>query len=61
MRAGDRQDSLLEFADLLDGVDEALRPTTIDVGVELPTVDRFAALARRLGCGESRSSRSRRG
>lgn len=45
--------SLLEFADLLDGVDEALRPTTIEVGVELPTVDRFAALARRLGCGEA--------
>ena len=44
--------SLLEFADLLDGVDAAFRPTTIDVGVELATVDRFAALARGLGCGE---------
>jgi len=43
--------TLLEFADLLDGVDEALRPRTIDVGVELPTLDRFAALAQRLGCG----------
>jgi FMN phosphatase YigB (HAD superfamily) len=41
---------LLEFAKLLDEVDAALRPTTIDIGVELPTVARFAALARRLGC-----------
>ncbi len=49
-RAGIAQ-SIPEFADLLDSVDEALRPTTLDVGVELPTVDRFAALARRLGFG----------
>jgi phosphoglycolate phosphatase-like HAD superfamily hydrolase len=47
----DIKHSLLEFADLLDCVDEALRPMTIDIGVELSTVDRFAALARRLGCG----------
>lgn len=42
--------SLVEFASLLDEVDAALRPATIDVGVELPTCERFAELARRLGC-----------
>jgi FMN phosphatase YigB (HAD superfamily) len=42
--------SLVEFASLLGEVDAALRPATIDVGVELPTRDRFAELARRLGC-----------
>lgn len=40
--------SLLEFAALLDEVDAGLRPATIDLGLELPTLDRFAAFARRL-------------
>ena len=53
-RAAIRQD-LLEFADILDAVDAELRPTTIDLGLELPTVDRFEALATRLGCGDARS------
>ena len=42
--------TLLEFADLLRAVDEELRVDTIDRGVELSTLDRFAALATRLGC-----------
>ncbi len=43
---------LAEFAALLDEVDAALRPATIDLGLELPTRERFAALARRLGAGD---------
>lgn len=42
--------SLLEFADLLRAVDEELRVDTIDRGIELSTLDRFTALATRLGC-----------
>ena len=53
-RAGIAQD-LVAFADLLDAVDAELRRTTIDVGVELPTVDRFEALAERLGVDEARA------
>ena len=45
--------SLLEFAALLDEVDAELRPATIDRGLELPTIDRFAALARRLGAPDA--------
>jgi FMN phosphatase YigB (HAD superfamily) len=44
--------SLLEFADLLRGVDRELRVDTIDRGIELSTLDRFAALATRLGFGD---------
>jgi FMN phosphatase YigB (HAD superfamily) len=44
--------SLLEFADLMRSVDRELRVDTIDRGIELSTHDRFAALARRLGCRE---------
>jgi len=47
--------SLAEFADLLDAVDAELRKTTIDVGVELPTVDRFEAFANRLGSADPRA------
>jgi len=50
-RAGIAQD-LVAFADLLDAVDAELRRTTIDVGVELPTRDRFRAFAERLGCAD---------
>jgi HAD superfamily hydrolase (TIGR01509 family) len=53
-RAGIGHD-LVGFADLLDAVDAELRRTTLDVGVELPTVDRFEALAERLGVGEPRA------
>ena len=45
--------SLLELASLLDEVDAELRPATIDLGLELPTLDRFAALARRLGAPDA--------
>jgi FMN phosphatase YigB (HAD superfamily) len=41
--------SLFEFADLLGSVDRALRKETIDLGLELSTLDRFAALATRMG------------
>jgi len=44
--------SLLEFADLLRGVDRELRVDTIDRGIELSSLDRFAALATRLGFGD---------
>lgn len=40
---------LLEFADVLGEVDRALRSDTIDQGIELATLDRFVALATRLG------------
>ncbi len=53
-RAAIRQD-LLEFAETLDAVDAELRRTTIDLGLELSTIDRFEALASRLGCGDSRA------
>lgn len=46
---------LEEFAQLLDVVDADLRRTTIDVGVELSTRDRFAAFAERLGCEDVRT------
>lgn len=44
--------SLEDFAHLLEAVDAELRKSTIDVGVELSTRDRFAAFAERLGCAE---------
>lgn len=42
--------SLAEFAELQREVDRALRAETIDRGLELPTPERFAALAARLEC-----------
>ncbi len=42
--------SLMEFADLLQSVDKELRVETIDLDIELSTLDRFAAVATRLGC-----------
>jgi HAD superfamily hydrolase (TIGR01549 family) len=53
-QAGIDQD-LFEFAALLDAVDAELRKQTIDVGIELPTVERFHAFALRLGAGETRA------
>ena len=44
--------SLVEFASVLEAVDRELRVTTIDVDVELASLDRFAALATRLGVSE---------
>ena len=44
--------SLLEFADLLRGVDRELRVDTIDRGIELSSLDRFAVIATRLGFGD---------
>ncbi len=44
--------SLPEFADLLRKVDEELRVDTLDLGIELSTLDRFSALATRLGSGD---------
>lgn len=44
--------SILEFADALRTVDRELRVDTIDCDIELPTLDRFSALATRLGCGD---------
>ncbi len=44
--------SLLEFADRLLEIDGTLRVETIDQGIELPTFDRFTALATHLGCAE---------
>lgn len=49
-----RQD-LREFADLLDVVDAELRPGTLDRGLELKTIDRFEAFAKRLGCDDARA------
>jgi HAD superfamily hydrolase (TIGR01509 family) len=43
---------LLEFADLQRAVDRELRGDTIDLGLELSSLDRFAALASRLGCSD---------
>jgi FMN phosphatase YigB (HAD superfamily) len=44
--------SISEFAELLRKVDRALRVDTIDRDIELSTLDRFTALAARLGCRE---------
>ncbi|MFK7896058.1 MAG: HAD family hydrolase [Myxococcota bacterium] len=44
--------SLGDFADRLGGVDGELRKETIDQGIELPTLDRFTALATHLECDE---------
>ena len=44
--------SLLEFAELLEAVDKALRIDTIDLDIELSSLDRFAAVATRLGCSD---------
>ena len=44
--------SLLEFADLMGTVDRELRVDTIDQGIELASLDRFAALAARLSYSE---------
>lgn len=44
---------LVEFARLLDAVDEELRRDTLDVGIELPTVERFRVFAVRLGCADA--------
>ncbi|MBK7951719.1 MAG: HAD family hydrolase [Deltaproteobacteria bacterium] len=43
---------LAGFVALLETVDAELRRDTLDVGVELSTVDRFRALAARLGCAD---------
>lgn len=40
--------SLAEFAALLEAVDAELRPATLEQGIELATVTRFEAFARRL-------------
>ncbi len=42
--------SIAEFAAVLEEVDRELRVDTIDVNVELASLDRFAALAARLEC-----------
>lgn len=44
--------SLLAFAERLHDVDAALRVDTVDVGVELSTLDRFTALGTALGLSE---------
>jgi FMN phosphatase YigB (HAD superfamily) len=41
--------SVVEFADLMRSVDQELRADTLDRGLELSTLDRFAALATRMG------------
>lgn len=41
--------SLVAFAERLAEVDRSLRPETIDLGLELSTLDRFTALGTRLG------------
>jgi FMN phosphatase YigB (HAD superfamily) len=41
--------SVVEFAELLRTVDRELRAETLDLGLELSTLDRFAALATRVG------------
>lgn len=43
---------LVAFVDALEAVDRALRPSTLDVGVELSTRVRFRALAEELGCAD---------
>lgn len=45
--------SIVEFADRLDEVDRALRVETVDLGIELSTLDRFAALGARLDLREA--------
>ena len=45
--------SMAEFADRLDDVDRALRTETVDLGIELSTLDRFAALGARLELPEA--------
>jgi FMN phosphatase YigB (HAD superfamily) len=50
---GDVSLSLLEFADLLRAVDEELRVDTLDRGIELASLDRFMAVATRLGCRDA--------
>ena len=42
--------SLVEFSALLESVDRELRVDTIDVEIELASLDRFAALATRMEC-----------
>jgi FMN phosphatase YigB (HAD superfamily) len=42
--------SLLEFSEILQSVDQALRVDTIDRDIELSSLDRFTAVATRLGC-----------
>lgn len=49
---------LPDFADLLGALDKELRVDTIDRGIELSTLDRFAALATRMGCDEVMSMAS---
>ena len=44
--------SLIEFADLLQDVDRELRVDTIDLEIELASLDRFAAVASRLECSD---------
>ncbi|MFO0690999.1 MAG: HAD family hydrolase [Myxococcota bacterium] len=43
---------LPDFAARLEAVDAELRRDTIDVGVELPTRERFRVFAERLGCAD---------
>lgn len=47
---------LEEFATLLDEVDRELRVDTIDIEVELASLDRFAAVASRLECPDVSSA-----
>lgn len=54
LREGEVAITLPEFVSALERVDARLRPRTIDLGVELPTVDRFEALADELGAREPR-------
>ena len=44
--------ALGDFSDRMREVDRALRPETIDQGIELSTLDRFTALGTHLGVGE---------
>ena len=44
---------LERLADELEATDAALRPSTLDAGIELPTRQRFRALATRLGVPEA--------
>jgi FMN phosphatase YigB (HAD superfamily) len=44
--------SLAEFAAVLEEVDRELRVDTIDVNIELASLDRFAVLASRLECSD---------
>jgi putative hydrolase of the HAD superfamily len=48
--------SLIEFAELQKAVDRALRPKTIDVGLELSTVARFSALVQHFELADPRSA-----